>query len=79
MTESKTPPPDDDTTSERVTESIVGSGFEKRAEVFPMEPVMVMPINDIIDAAGPPLGTPIDVNPQAVAPDSTPVASTDSE
>jgi hypothetical protein len=59
--------------AENAKEAVTGSGeFGKRAEVFPTEPVAVMPVSEIVDSGGPLLGTPIDAAP------STPAASTPS-
>lgn len=46
-----------------------GSVWGKRADVFPTEPVHVMPVNEIVDSAGPLLGTPVQSTP---ASDPTP-------
>jgi hypothetical protein len=40
-----------------------GSVWGKRADVFPTEPVQVMPVSEIVDSAGPPLGTPVQSAP----------------
>lgn len=45
-----------------------GSVWGKRADVFPTEPVHVMPVNEIVDSAGPLLGTPVQSPPSASDP-----------
>lgn len=50
-----------------------GSVWGKRADVFPTEPVHVMPVNEIVDSAGPLLGTPVQSAPASVStPESPP-------